>query len=111
MPSCNRNDCWRAAIGATLLALALPAAADVRLNADLGVGFDDNVGNAAEDIDARDSPVAIGGVNLDYTRGLTPSLGLLLRRGLQGEAVESEDGLTNARALLMTRLSFRPVGG
>lgn len=107
----NRTTPLRAAMGATLLALALPASADVRLNGDFGIGFDDNVGNAAEDIDARESAVVSGAVNADYRLGLTPSLGLLLRGGMQGEAYESEGALSNARALLMTRLSFRPVGG
>lgn len=100
---------------ALLLFLAPSAQAEhhvrVHWSGDLGVGYDDNVGNAAEGADARDSSVVSGGANLDYNRALTLNTGLLLRGGLQGEAYEAEDGLSSARVLGMARLSHRPAGG
>lgn len=110
-----RSDGLRAAIGAVLLLLASPAGAEhhVKLHwsGDLGVGYDDNVGNAAEDNDVRDSSVVVGGVNLNYARALSLNTGLLLRGSLQGEAYEAEDGFSNGRALAMVRLSHRPSSG
>ena len=110
-----RNQGLGGAIGAALLLLAAPAGADhhVRVNwsGDLGVGYDDNVGNAAEDNDMRDSTVVSAGLNLDYTRALSLNTGLLLRGGLQGEGYVDEDKLSNARLLGMARLSHRPAGG
>lgn len=104
-----------AVIGIVLLLLAAPAAAEhhvkVRWSGDLGVGYDDNVGNASDDDDIRDSTVVAGGVNLDYTQALSLNTGLLLRGALQGEAVEAEDGLSHGRLLAMARLSHRPDGG
>lgn len=115
MRNSHRNDGRCAAIGAALLVIALPAVADhhmrVQWSGDLGVGYDDNVGNAAEDDDVRDSSVVSGGANLDYQHALTLNTGLLLRGALQGEAYEAEDGLSNARVLAMARLSHRPAGG
>lgn len=104
-----------AVIGAVLFLLAAPAAAEhhikVRWSGDLGVGYDDNVGNAGDDADIRDSVVVAGGVNVDYTHALSLNTGLLLRGALQGEAVEAEDGLSHGRLLAMARLSHRPNGG
>lgn len=116
MRNAYRNKGLRAVIGgAVLLLLATSARAEhhvsVRWNGDLGVGYDDNVGNASEDGDFRDSAVLAGGVNLDYTRALSLNTGLLLRGALQGEAVEAEDGLSHGRLLGMARLSHRPRGG
>jgi hypothetical protein len=102
-------------IGAVLCLTAAPVAAEhhikVRWSGDLGVGYDDNVGNASDDDDVRDSTVVAGGVNLDYTHGLSLNTGLLVRGALQGEAVEAEDGLSHGRLLVMARLSHRPNGG
>jgi len=110
-----RNDGLCAAIGAALLLLATPAGAEhhvkVHWSGDLGVGYDDNVGNAAEDNDLRDSSVVSGGVNLDYVRALSLYTALLLRGGLQGEGYEAEGGLSNGRLVAMARLSHRPGGG
>lgn len=102
-------------IGAALFLLAAPAGAEqpakLRWSGDLGVGYDDNVGNASDDNDIRDSTVVVGGVNLDYMHPLSLNTGLLLRGALQGEAVEGEDGLSHGRLLAMARLSHRPNGG
>ena len=115
MRNSYRSDGLRAVIGAALLLLALPAGAEhhVKLHwsGDLGVGYDDNVGNAAEDNDVRDSSVVSGGVNLDYVRTLSLNSALLLRGGLQGEGYEAQSGLSNGRLLAMVRLSHRPSGG
>jgi hypothetical protein len=115
MGDSHRREGLAAAIGTALLLLAGPAGAEhhVRLHwsADLGVGYDDNVGNAAMGGDARDSGVISGGVNLDYVRALSLNTALLLRGGLQGDGYEAEDGLSNVRLLAMTRLSHRPTGG
>lgn len=114
MHSPQRNG-WRAGMGLALLLLATGARAEhhVRLHwsGDLGVGHDDNVGNAAEDVDARDSAFVAAGVNLDYTRRISLNTGLLLRGGAQGEGYEAVDALSNARVLGMARLSHRPSGG
>lgn len=83
----------------------------VHVGADLGVGYDDNVGNAAADPDTRDSSTVTAGVNLDYVGRLTQNTGLLLRAGVQGEAYEAADGLANGKLLVMSRLSHRPAGG
>jgi len=111
----HRGDGLRAALGAALLLLALPAGAEhhVKLHwsGDLGAGYDDNVGNAAEDTDVRDSSVISGGVNLDYVRALSLNTALLLRGSVQGEGYESESGLSSGRVLGMARLSHRPTGG
>lgn len=115
MRNSHRSGGWCAAIGAALLTCALPAGAEhhvrVQWSGDLGVGYDDNIGNAAEEYDMRDSSVVSGGANLDYRRALSLNTGLLLRGGLQGEAYEAEDGLSNARVLATARLSHRPAGG
>lgn len=115
MRNSHRSEGLLAAIGAALLLSAGPADAEhhVRLHwsADLGLGYDDNVGNAAADSDARDSSVISGGVNLDYVRALSLNTALLLRGGLQGEGYEAEGALSNARLLAMARLSHRPTGG
>jgi hypothetical protein len=114
-----RNSCRGAhaliAAGVALLLLSTPALAEhhvkVRWSGDLGVGYDDNVGNASDEDDIRDSAVVTGGVNLDYTRALSLNTGLLLRGSLQGEALEAEDRLSHGRLLAMARLSHRPSGG
>lgn len=115
MRNSYRNGGRCLAIGAALLVMTLPAVAEqhvrVQWSGDLGVGYDDNVGNAAEDGDVRDSSVVSGGVNLDYHQALTLNSGLLLRGAVQGEAYEAQDGLSNARVLAMARLSHRPTGG
>lgn len=105
---------WRGHLAGVALALAaLPAGADVRTHwsAELGAGYDDNVGNAAQDADARDSATLSAGLNLDYRRALSLDTALLLRGGLRGEGVERVDGLSHARALALARLSHRPQGG
>lgn len=115
MRNSRRSVRARIVTGAALLLLSTSALAErpvkVRWSGDLGVGYDDNVGNARDRVNIRDSTVVAGGVNLDYTRALSLNTGLLLRGALQGEAVEAEDGLSHGRLLAMARLSHRPSGG
>lgn len=115
MQEFNPGAVARAAAGALLLLIAVPAHAEhhVRLHwsGELGLGYDDNVGNAAEDNDVLDSGVVSGSLNLDYTRVLSLNTALLLRGGLQGEGYEAENGLSSGRVLAMARLSHRPSGG
>lgn len=112
-----RNPFAPARLAAALLLLcpAAPAIAEhhVRVHAggDLGVGYDDNVGNAQDGDEARDSTVLGGGAHLDYTRALTLQTALLLRGLLQGEAFEAESGLSHLRLGAMARLSHRTGGG
>jgi len=112
----NPGPVVRAAIGALLLLpLAAPVSAEhhVKLHwsGELGLGYDDNVGNAANDDDVRDSGVVSGGLSLDYTRSLSLNTAFLLRGALQGEAYEAENRLSSGRALALTRLSHRASGG
>jgi len=115
MRNAYRSEGRRAAIGVALLLLAVPAGAEhhVKLHwgGDVGVGYDDNVGNASENFDTRDSSVVSLGANLDYVRALSLNTALVLRGGLQGEGYEAEDGLSNGRLLAVVRLSHRPSGG
>lgn len=112
-----RNRFDRARLAALVL-LLMPVAVThaehhVRLGsgAEFGVGYDDNVGNAQDGDEARDSTVLGGGAHLDYTRTLTRHTALLLRGLLQGEAFESESGLSHLRLGAMARLSHRAGGG
>ena len=111
----NRFVPARLAAATLLLGVAAPAFAEhhVRVHAggDLGVAYDDNVGNAAEDAEPRDSTVVNGGAHIDYTRALTLHTALLLRGALQGEAYEAESNLSNLRLAATARLSHRFGGG
>ena len=105
----------RAAIGAALLLLAAPAGAEhhvkVHWSGDLGAGYDDNVGSAAEGVDTRDSAFVSAGLNLDYGRRLTPGTGLLLRGSLRGDAYEGAEALSSGKLTGMVRLAHRAEGG
>jgi hypothetical protein len=103
------------ALGIVAALMAAPAAAEhhvrTHLGGNLGAGYDDNVGNAAEDFDVLDSSFVAGAANLDHTRRLSLNTALLLRGALQAEYYEQFDGLSNGRLLAMARLSHRPAGG
>lgn len=115
MHQAYRSASPRVTLAAVLLLLAAPARAEhhvrVHWGGDLGVGYDDNVGNARDDPDARDSGVVSGGTHVDYVRALSLHTALVLRGTLQGEAYGAEQGLSSLRLGAMTRLSHRPGGG
>lgn len=110
-----RHGSRSAVLGAAMLLLAAPAAADhhvkLRWSGDLGFGYDDNVGSAAEDADIRDSAFVSAGLNLDQVRRLTSTTGLLLRGSLRGDAYEGAEGLSNGKLTAMARLAWRHAGG
>jgi hypothetical protein len=115
MHHAHRTAGSRAALAALLLLLATPAAADhhvkLRWSGDLGFGYDDNVGAAANGPDIRDSAFVSAGLNLDQSRRLGSTTGLLLRGSLRGEAYEAAQGLSNGKLTALARLSHRPEGG
>ena len=78
---------------------------------DLGVGYDDNVGNAGPNADVRDDAFVAAGLNLDWSWRPTLNTGLLLRGSLRGEGYGEVDGLSNGKLVAMARLSHRPGGG
>jgi hypothetical protein len=112
-----RNPYVSASLAAAVLLLGAttPAAAEhhmrVQAGGDLGFAYDDNVGNAQADEDARDSAVLTGGAHVDLARALSLHTALLLRGTLQGEAYEAESALSHLRLGAMARLSHRPGGG
>lgn len=115
MPYCNRAPGLRTALMAGALLFAVPAAADhhvkLRWSGDLGLGYDDNVGNAAQDEDRRDSAFVSAGLNLDQARRLGSTTGLLLRGSLRAEAYEATQALSNGKLTALARLAHRPEGG
>jgi hypothetical protein len=107
----------RAAVAVLALAavlVALPARAEhhvrIHTSGDLASGFDDNVTNAQDDGDIRESGFASGSFNADYVRQLSLYTTLMLRGSLQAEHWNSFDGLSNAKATVMGRMLYRGDG-
>lgn len=102
----------RAVALALLLSAAPAAAADGSLHfgADLGAGYDGNLGNAEDERDVRESSVVTGGVNATYARALSLYSTLLLRASAAAEYYRSFDDLSNGKATGMVRLMHRANG-
>lgn len=115
MPQSHRNRDSLSALGAVLLLLAAPAGADHHVrtgwSGDLGAGYDDNVGSAAQDADTRASAFVSAGLNLDHSRRLSSTTGLLLRGSLRGDGYDDAQALSNGKLTGLARLSHRAEGG
>ena len=100
------------ALAATLAALPAQAEHHVRIHysGDVATGFDDNVTNAQNDADIRESGFTSAGANMDYQRALSLYTTLLLRGSGQYEYWNSFDGLNNAKATAMARVLYRGDG-
>lgn len=94
---------------------AMPAHADHHIglawSGDLGVGYDDNVGNATDSDDVVDDTLISAGLNLDFHWKPTLFTSLLLRSSLRGDGFDDADGLSSAKLVEMVRVSHRPAGG
>ncbi|HUR41840.1 MAG TPA: tandem-95 repeat protein [Verrucomicrobiae bacterium] len=77
---------------------------------DVGSGFDTNVGNAQADADVRESGFVSAAGHASWQHRLNLYTTVLLRGTLQGEHVESFEGLSNAKGIGMARLVYRPDG-
>ncbi|MGH8442927.1 MAG: hypothetical protein ACRETF_08520 [Nevskiaceae bacterium] len=108
----NRDFRW---LGLVACLAVAPARADHHMgfswSGDLGVGYDDNVGNAALEADVRDDTILSGALNLDFHWRPTLFTALLLRGSLRGEGYDKADGLSNGKFTAMARVSHRPGGG
>lgn len=104
-------------VGAGLIAAltAMPARADHHIgygfSGDLGVGHDDNVGNASQSSDVAGDTFVSAGLNLDVNWKPTLFTSLLLRSSLRGDGFDDADGLSNGKLVEMIRVSHRPAGG
>jgi hypothetical protein len=105
--------------GAAMLALvallvALPAEAQdkarIRYSGDLASGFDDNVTNASNAPDIRESGFASAAGHVDYLRELSLYTTLLVRGSAQAEYWNSFGGLNNGKATVMARMLYRGDG-
>jgi hypothetical protein len=103
-----------AALALVALLVAAPARAEhhvrIHYGGDLASGFDDNVTNAPNAADVRESGFASAGGNVDYQRALSLYTTLLVRGSVQAEYWNSFDGLNNGKATVMARMLYRGDG-
>jgi hypothetical protein len=109
-----RRRAGAAALAFVALLVAAPAQAEhhvrVHYSGDLASGFDNNVTNAQQTADIRESGFASAGGTADYSRQLSLYSTLLLRGSVQGEYWNSFDGLNNGKATAMARFLYRGDG-
>jgi hypothetical protein len=82
-----------------------------RISADVGFGYDSNVANAGPHDPTPATGFASADVNAQYKLLLPWNMEAVLRGTVGGEQYLHYVGLSNAKALAMTRLLFRPDGG
>ncbi|HUS23611.1 MAG TPA: hypothetical protein VM369_01580 [Candidatus Binatia bacterium] len=91
---------------------ALAAGAQpLRLGAELGAGYDSNLGNAGHAQDVRDSPFGAAALQAEWTQDAGAYAALALRARADGESYARLHTLDNLKGSLQLRGLLRPGGG
>lgn len=102
---------FRDILAGLLMLAASPSMAQWTAGGDFTLGYDSNYRNVPDGQETFASAFVEGGVNLDGRYALAPGTGLLLRASLQGQDYARTPALANLRAVVLTRLLWRPHAG
>jgi hypothetical protein len=80
----------------------------LRLNGSAGLGYDSNIGASQDNVEKEDSAFYSLLLAADYLLPFAGRFALTVRGQVQGDAFERFDDLSNARALGLLRLAYKP---